>query len=268
MDDADDNDEDAAPKTRKELYDYYSGVGPASMVLDFHEDQEFQRNMIIIPYLANPLHHAYSAQLSLLENLKGQLLFCAERATLKPATKTALAVLRRATRDELFLRLGMTLGGLQPQQNERTEDYLKADRKLMDTIYKFAFALAGETLWTHARYYWCLPHALACYLLQSQHDREESCMHLTRIVEAILRAEAEVDPSTALRQCLRDCSFFKEQLPRIIMHHCYNHDGLGPNDKNMMLLAWKLFAGTSSTKENLESCFNYMQRQSGKPAPT
>lgn len=256
-----DPDEIPEPQTRKQLFEYYSGKGPAAMIFEFHEDTELRRLMMVIPFIGKPIQEAYAVELKLMESVKGQLLFCANRASMHASTNIALEIFHRAWKDELYARLGMTMGGLTSQQAEPDGDYLQADRKLICTIHKFACNLAMETLWTQMRYHFCLPHALAVYLIPEQEHRKKQCLHLTMLVEAILKAEAVEEPGHALKSCLNDCSFHREQLPRIIMQHCYNHDGLGADDQSMRSLAWKLFAASSSTKETLESCFNYMQRQ-------
>lgn len=201
------------PKTRKELYDQYSGRGPAAMVFDLLSDHKLQLQSIILSRGSAPLEDLYFRTLRQQKTGEGQLSFAANLAA-TGFFQCALECLKQVQSDPFLQRLGMT----PPTHSRRLDaDKLPCDEfeaGIMEYFYKFAFHLCQEIIWTHAHYYWTFPHAIALYLLEDEAERKRACKHLWVVATAIQRAEDVANPSGALLACLTDVSWNSEQLVR------------------------------------------------------
>ena len=215
--------------------------------------------------VSGPLEKLYSRDLKLMQGgAASQQLFAARRSAMtEHSFATALEILGALHDDSLMQRLGMAPAAEAPAEAPlQCEGWAGMEAKLLGIIHDFSCALAGELIWTHAYYHWCFPFCAAVYLLPTETEREQGCNKLREIADAIIKAEAVERPSAALKQCLWDLSWHREQLPRHLLKHGLSNRW-NANDSQMRDFISQLFAGTSSTKEVLESTFNYMQRQIG-----
>ena len=109
-------------------------------------------------------------------------------------------------------------------------------------------------------YKYNLPHSLALFLLQDTNSKQAVVAHFLQVLQAVTEAEAAEDNDPNLAECLKDLAWNIESLPRQVMHYCLNNE-VTHDDVTLRTLARRLYGATSSTKENLESCFNFMSRQ-------
>ena len=246
------------PKTRKELYAQYSGRGPAAMVFDILSDHKLQLQSIIMSRGSAPLEDLYFRTLRQQKTREGQFSFAANRAA-NGFFQCAIDCLKQVQSDPFLQRLGMT----PPTDSGRLEADKPCDEfeaGIMDHLYKFAFHLCQEIIWTHAHYYWTLPHAIALYLLEDEAERNRGCKHLWVVATAIQKAEDVANPSAALLACLTDVCWNSEQLVRRILQRGLRNK-FDSADPVFLEFAQRLYSASGTTKENLESCFNSCQRQ-------
>ncbi len=267
--DHDDNDDDRndseddmdEPQTKKQLYQFYAGRGPAAMVLDLLNDTYLQHDCIIISEVSGPLEVAWGKSLKMMKDSPGkQQIFASQRAR-NMKLDIVMECLMKIHDDSLLDKLGMTPASTDATLDSLTTDGSNVDpfeKVLMERVSRFAFQLGSEVLWSHAHFFWTLPHAIALYLSPKESERKSSCKHLLHMARAIVKAEN--DPR--LNTCLLDVAWHKEQLPRKILQHGLKCE-FDCNNPELRRFAAALFSSTVSTKEILESCFNSMNRQIG-----
>lgn len=253
----------AKPKSKKELYAFYAGKGPAAMVLDILEDRDLQKVCIIICKVGGVLETTYRTDLELMKTKENQHFFAAHRATETKPLSMALACLSKIQDDALLARLGMTPphDGINVAADSNV-GWVGKERKLMKCIFSFGSALASEIIWSFCHYRWTLPHALAIYLRPDAAERKRGANHLKRIAYTILKAEQVEQPKAELMACLQDVSWHSEQVSRKILQAGFACDW-DPDSRELQDLAKRCWGGSTSTKEILESCFNNINRQIG-----
>ncbi|CAE7326484.1 unnamed protein product, partial [Symbiodinium sp. CCMP2456] len=291
--------EDDAPRNRRELYEAYAGQGPAAMVLDFLEDTQLKKQVIVLEHCARPLERAYHRDLKLMAGKGGeQLAFAASRAEgTHHWFQTAVECLMNVQSPALMNRLGMTPKTGKPVNPEMDAAWLKDELALLQEIHTLSVCLAKEVVWSNLHFYLCLPEAIALALLPAQ-SRDAGMEHLRSLTQAVLKAEAtlrgeaaggqgedqevgEVQAEAALAggaangqaedekvdvaalaELMDDLSWRIEPLPRILMRNLCACD-FDATDAGIALIARRMYAGTASSKDTLESCFNWMNRQVG-----
>lgn len=134
------------------------------------------------------------------------------------------------------------------------------EHMLLKTIFDFGMVLGMELLWSHAHFHWTFPHVLATCLLPKREDRTAALSHVKMIAQAIHAAETMEGPKAELQACLQDVSFKSEPLARLLMMKVMKG---AITEQELEAFAVKMWAGTGSTKELLESCFNNCNRQIG-----
>eukprot|EP00435_Cladocopium_sp_Y103_P027469 s788_g6.t1 len=265
--DADDapGEDEGQPTTKKELYAIYAGKGPAAMVHDFLADHILKSQIIIIYTAAAPLENLYAQSLEQMKSRDGQMRFAAQRAwTMQmPA---ALQCMTQFHNDSLLMRLGFAppivadvVPPLEPPVYEvGTPSHV--EQVLLKTIFDFGMTLGMELLWSHAHFHWTFPQVLAVHLLPNRKDRAAALAHVEAIAKAIHAAETVEGPKAELQACLQDASFNSEPLARLLMMKAMQGD---ETQNELETFAVKMWTGTGSTKELLESCFNNCNRQIG-----
>ena len=134
--------------------------------------------------------------------------------------------------------------------------HIESEHVILEMIYKFSSHLACNCVWSHAHFFWCFPSAA----LQNRTEREHALKDLRQIVTAVIQAGEVPNPSGDLQNCLKDLAWNQEQLPRILMRHAWATQ-FDPNCAEIRNFLASMYGGTSSTKEVLESCINYINRQ-------
>lgn len=265
--DQDANDEPQI-KSKKELYAYYSGRGPSAMVHEFLSDTLLRYQAIVIYSVGAPLEQAYQESLEAMKSVDGQLRFAANRAWTMNCS-IAFQCCSKFCDDDLLSRLGFAAPGkdqtmpMAPNLDDEPPagTLVELEMKVHQLIFNFGATLASETLWTYAHFHWTYPHCLAVYLLPDEKDRAAAAKHIEDIAKAINAAECVNKPSAELKACIQDVSWCSEPLNRLLMQVGLRDGFL--NNQHLIGCALKLFAGTGSTKEVLESCFNNCNRQIG-----
>ena len=133
----------------------------------------------------------------------------------------------------------------------------------LQDVHTFSVALCKEVLWSNIHFYFSLPHAVALALLPDSDSRNEGSEHLRLLTETVLEAEQVCrvgHDCGELQECLEELGWRKEMLPRFIMRHLIGTD-FSLEDEELRRLAVRMFAGTASSKDSLESCFGWVQRQ-------
>ena len=264
-DPGDQEEEEAQPTTKKELYAYYAGRGPASMVFDFLADSFLKSQVIIVYSVASPLENLYAETPVHMKSRDGQMRFFADRAwTMQMGV--ALDCMSQFCNDDLLMRLGFsTTAGDDfvppteaPHYPEGTPSYFES--MLLKTIFDFGMTLAVEILWSHAHFHWTFPHCLAVHLLPTRKERTAALKHVESIAQAIHAAETMQDPKAELKNCLQDVAFNSEPLARLLMMKVLKGDEAQNELEDFSVKIW---TGTGSTKEQLESAFNSCNRQIG-----
>ena len=248
------------PQTRKELYAYYSGKGPAAMVYDFMSDKILQGQCIILYTVAGPLEKLYQNSLKLVgSGVDGRMRFHAQRA-FSNHLSVALECATMYSNDELMHRLGfpgsLTQDMPHPELDPRRRN--SPEHILHKLIFDFGWTLASEIVWTHLHFSWCFPHCLAVSLLPNPEQRAKGLADVLELARAVEAAEKVEGPKAELKQCLEHLSFNVEYLPRLLMQKGLR-DGFDTDE--MRRWAAANWSSTSSTKELLESAFNNCNRQ-------
>eukprot|EP00435_Cladocopium_sp_Y103_P007488 s631_g2.t1 len=257
--------EEAQPTTKKELYAYYAGKGPAAMVHEFLADAVLKSQVIIVYTVASPLENLYAETLTHMKSRDGQMRFFANRAW-TTHMGVALECIAQFCNDDLLMRLGFSSSAVAdfdppaeaPEYPEGTPSYVES--VLLKTIFDFGVTLGIEILWSHAHFHWQFPHVLAVHLLPNQKDRTSALKHIESIAKAIHAAETVEDPKAELKTCLQDVAFNSEPLARLLMMKVLKGNDL---EKELQDFSVKMWSGTGSTKELLESAFNNCNRQIG-----
>ena len=254
--------EPAEPLTRQQLYAFYSGKGPASMVYDFLCDPLLQGQCIVLSSVVKPLETLYQETLKIGTRGPDALMrFHADRAWSSHFT-VAVECAKMHCDDVLLHRLGFP-GSMSdalpapvlPPGKKDTHEY-----KLHKLIFDFGFTMAAETIWSHLHFQWCFPHCIAAILLPKDNLRKKAVRHMKELALAIAAAEKVENPKAELKQCLDHLSFHREYLPRVIMQKGLR-DGFDSDEMRDFAIAnWSTI---SSTKELLESAFNNCNRQIG-----
>ena len=265
-----DSDADAGAEeeahTKAELYRCYNGKGPAAMVLTFHKDAKLRSQCILIEFASRPLEGLYSSDLRQMHGgANGHQLFSAERAWgTNSWYMAACDCLCQITDVTLMDRLGFAKVAGDPLSPDSEQAWLQEERDILQQGFQLCVRLALELMWSNVHYFNCLPHNLALFLLPDVQRRGEGLRHVRRLTTVVLEAENMLRSVQApdLATCLRDLAWNIETLPRMVMKHCLREgNGLRRDDATLRRVACKMFAGTASTKETLESCFSFMQRQ-------
>lgn len=230
------------------------------MVYQFLCDFDLEIQSIIIYTCSQPLEDAYAQDLKV-RTMQEQQIWAAKRADLRHHSfYVALSCLKVMHDDKFLHRLGMAPPTHTEVAGDAFSQHLESEQRTLTQIFQFCCQLASNCVWSHSHFYWSLPHAIALYLLPKKEDRARGIAHLEELIHSVLEAEEAVDPSAELQHCLEDLSWNREQLPRILMGHIVA-SGFDPDCPDMRSFVASLYAGPGSTKELLESCFNYINRQ-------
>lgn len=144
------------PQTKKQLYQFYAGRGPAAMVLDLLNDTYLQHDCIIISEVSGPLELAWRTSLKMMkESPKQQQIFASQRAR-NMKLDIVMECLMKIHDDSLLDQLGMTPASTDSTLDSLTTDGSNVDpfeKVLMERLSRFAFQLGSEVLWSHAHFF-------------------------------------------------------------------------------------------------------------------
>ena len=141
--------------------------------------------------------------------------------------------------------------------------WLQQEFVCLQEAHTLSTQLTMEVLWSNLHFYHALAHCIALLLLPDEDSRDAGCEHIRRLTEAVLKAEAFCRTKAAcgeVRDLLADLSWHVEPLTRVLMRSLVEV-GFDGQDPGLQKLARRMYAGTASSKDTLESCFNWMQRQ-------
>ncbi|CAE8627865.1 unnamed protein product [Polarella glacialis] len=249
-----------APRLSKsELYQAYSGRGPVQMFSDFMADRTLQLDAIIISRVAEPLEEEYEADLK--AQRSGAAGLAEWAATRSSGTlrwwRTARNILKMSQNRNLFARLGLSPSSSSPLGFDNGASWLEEEKAVLGKVHSFSIALASNVVWSEVMFWMNLPHAAAVLLHPDRQKRETEMKCLKELILAVEKAERLAPQDPALRECLEDLAWNVQPLPREIMAHCFQ-SGFDANNEQLRMIMWKLYAGSNTTKECLESTFAHL----------
>ncbi len=259
-DEEDGNKAEPDPKlTKSELYKMYSGRGPTKMFADFMGDRTLQLDAIIIVAISSPLEAEYSADL---EAQRSGAAGLAEWAATRSSGsdhwwETAKQVVKMSQNKNLFSRLGLSPSSSTPLPFDIDIPWLKEEKDVLRKVQSFAIALASNVVWSEVMFWLNLPHAAAVLLNPNREKREQDMKRLKELITAVEKAERLAIQDPALRDCLEDLGWNAQPLAREIMAHCFQ-SGFDPHNEELRKIMWRLYTGSNTTKECLESTFAHL----------
>ena len=139
-------------------------------------------------------------------------------------------------------------------------DWAQREAATLQTCHEFAVSLASNVFWSNAKYWMAMPELIACTLSHSPEERESAMVHARALVEAVLAAEHHDCDDPTWQLLLSDLAWQKQQLPRETMALCVQC-GFSSQDVRLRKLAKRLYLGTATTKDILESTFAFLHRK-------
>ncbi|CAE7879247.1 unnamed protein product [Symbiodinium microadriaticum] len=247
------------PRTKTELYKIFNTAGPTNMVAGFMSDRRLQQTARLIVVITQPLEAAYYAAL---ETASGgwhhQSRFASERV-LGSFWETVEGILRTLCTATLHDMLQLTKATRAHRPADLPE-WAQQETATLQTCHEFAVHLASNVFWANAKYWMSIPELIASTLSKNPEERAAAMEHTKALIEAVLAAENWVSADPLWKLLLSDLAWHKQQLPRETMALCLQSDF---DDRNVRLrkLAKRLYLGTATTKDNLESTFAYLHRK-------
>ena len=112
--------------------------------------------------------------------------------------------------------------------------------------------------WSHLMFAYTLPNAAAFMASSSSAKREDGMVHLKQLIKVTLKAVKFSASNPAVSQMVDDMGWFNQALAQEVIMECIrsNYDS---DDVELRRLMMRACSSTSSTKDILESNFNFLQ---------
>ena len=261
----------SGPKTKSELYKYFSGKGPNKMVYEFLSDRSLQLCAIIVVYISAPIEAEYASDLKSMEGGPICQGLWAERSVGKKSWwATARKILEATYGVKLLQRLNFTRPHEQiPHDSDHT--WLRQEQDLAQLACDFGHELFARYVWANIPFMFNLPQAFALYLLADRDARAAALEILGGVLTSVFNAQQH------WRECLTRDKQKAHDLETVFNHIGWCHHQLATELLAFMLqsdfnpdhvpcrqLAAKLFRGSSTTKHCLEDVFAHLQSMTAK----
>ena len=229
------------------------------MIAGFMSDGRLQQVARLIVEISSPLENAYYKALeAAAEGWHVQASFAASRS-LGQYVDTVHDILEKLGQKKLHDVLQMTKPSRRARPEEMPEWALQ-EQELLSTCSKFAASLASNVFWSNAHFWMSMPALLSTVLSKDSARRAEAKQHAKLLVTTVLKAERHECSDGAWSALLADLGWHKQQFARETMALFLQADF---DSKNTCLrkLAKRMYMGSSTTKDLLESTFAFLHRK-------
>ena len=258
------NADEMDPQTQKQLQllrESYSNT--AAFVADLLSDRMLQKQARLICHCLKPLHEEYQADLKAHDQGQESVLYWhGDRASGHYYKGMVLKTLGLLHDTSIITLLDLRPHpGLPSQVKDSQDPVVAQELKLIQQYYNFIVELSANRCWSQSFWTLLMPYSIAGLYASDVVDRRRCQVLCTRMAEALLKLEdlmAKAPNNSDLRG-LRD-SLGTADWPLLrevlVLGLKTNWD---PTNDEMRLLVFTLFAGPGSTKDSLESCFNWLK---------
>lgn len=268
-DDGEDVGPSTEPRTKSDLYKLYGGKGPVAMAHTFAQDSFLQIQAIALAWLTMPVETEYAADLRAMGKgpvHQGQ--WSAGRAQGSHHWKRTLGeIIHILQSPGIYSRLRLTTPTSSTYDPDREQPgFMQEELKTVEVIWDFGLAMVAEYTVTHIMFGISLPHSFAVFLLPEATERAAAVSIVEIVIRAVLKAHEFIHDGKAnadLQECVRDLGWPKLQVA-LEMIALLLQCNFNPNDESCMAYARKVFQGSSSTKDLLESVFAHLRDVSYK----
>ena len=229
------------------------------MIAGFMADPYLQQVAHMIVHISQPLEDSYYKALKAAS--KGwhtQAAFAAKRAQ-GQYVRTMHDLLATVQTDSSGLHdaLRMTRASRRAAPQD-TPAWAQKELELLRTCNKFACCLASNVWWSNAHYTMAMPDLLVnC---RDPAELTSAMTHAKALVSVIVDAERHSCTDAAWTSLMVDLGWNKQQLARESMALLIQ-SGYDASNHNLKKLAKRLFMGSASTKDTLESTIAFLHRK-------
>ena len=155
--------------------------------------------------------------------------------------------------------------GFQQEQEGDLPEWLSMETDRLESFLVLLVELASARTWSQMQYTNCFPHCFAGVLHDHKPTAKQLLAHQKKVFEAILTAEPIVsgqekvakDIQKQVLARMHDICWNQLQLAREIYVECARAD-FQVDDKNIQLLARRIFGNPYNTKFDLEDAFAHL----------
>ena len=254
------------PQTMKQLQllrENYSNT--AAFAADLLQDRTLQKQARLICHVLNPLHSEYQSDLKAHSDGQTYVLYWhGDRASGTYYRNTVVKMFELLKDTSIVSLLGLRQQpSLHGQIMEPSSPLLETDTKLVQQFFRYVMELGANRCWSQSFWTLLFPYNIAGLYATDTTDRRRCQMLCKRLANALLALEDAIQKSPANHdlRVLRDSLGTADwALVREILKQGHDCDW-DPNDAELRLLVFTLFAGPGSTKDSLESCIQLSQGQ-------
>ncbi|CAE7804126.1 rplM [Symbiodinium sp. CCMP2456] len=231
------------------------------MIAGFMGDQYLQEVAQLIVHISQPLEDAYYKALKAASSgWHAQATFAADRS-LGQYVRTVHAVLATVQTElsGLHNALRMTRAARRAPPEELPA-WAKKELELLRTCRKFATCLASNIWWSNAHYSMAMPDLVATVNCHDPTEMNSAMAHARSLISTIVDAEGRSCADAAWPSLMADLGWNKQQLARESMALLIQSD-YDRSNSELKKLAKRLFMGSASTKDTLESTFAFLHRK-------
>ncbi len=253
-------------QSKTDFYKLYKNKGPHAMYADILADPCLRASAEILVHVTRPLHAQYQHDLQAQQQGESTLLEWNAQRCLGSTFGPVADILKACVSAKLYKQMRLTDPCKPPMAfNARA---LEEDCLLMQKAFDFGVHLAANYAWSEMLHRLTLPLAANCLLAMSLESKKQGLRHLKTMVESLVKAEDKqaAHPSPSLGACLRDVAFVEETFARELMINLRKgqYDITNDHVLEAMRAMLRFSAGSSSTKEILESTFGHLSHVIGK----
>jgi len=252
------------PQTQKQLQllrESYSNT--AAFVADLLADRFLQKQGRLICHFLKPLHKEYSADLQChSEGQTSVLYWHGDRCCGQWFKGAVVQTLQLLTDSSLIDLLGLRPQPfLASQVLAASNPLISQDVRLVKQAFAFALELVANRCWSQSFWTMLFPYCVAGLYATEMADRRRCQLLCSRMSDALIKLEdlRKKAPMNSDLRALRD-SLGTADWPLVreilVLGHQTQWD---PSNEDMHHLVFTLFAGPGSTKDALESCFNWLK---------
>lgn len=235
----------------------------AHFVAELLQERFLQKQLRVIEHVLTPLHKEYVYDLK--QHRLGQttvLYWFGDRASGHWYRKTVVEMFNLLHDSDVVDLLALRPHPMSEQgQLDSSDTRVQEDCRIMKQYFDFVVELSSNRCWSQSFWTLVFPYNVAGLFATETADRHRCQMLCAKLCDALLKLEDMIakDPRNADLVCLRDKLGTADwQLVREFLvegHRCQ----FAWRDEALRNLVFATFAGPGSTKDALESAFNYLK---------
>ena len=252
------------PQTQKQLQllrESYANT--AAFVADLLGDRLLQKHARLICHFLQPLHAEYVNDLNCHADGQTKVLYWHGDRCCGSCYKVTVVRMFQLLQDTsvvglLDLRPQPLLGG---HALDGSNPVIADDKKLVQRCFQFVVELAANRCWSQSFWTILFPFAIAGLYATETSDRRRCQCVCNNLATALIKLEDLIKkaPNNADLKGLRN-SLGTADWPLVREILVLGHQKKwNPDSDDLRQLVFKLFAGPGSTKDALESCFNWLK---------